>query len=85
MVTPTINAVSMTEFQFRKGCYLAMREGFNAEKSPGFIDKKWDKLIRDTISLIENGEEEMPYAMSQIEVVGLAQAANRRKLPLPKP
>lgn len=75
----------MEESRFRKALYYAVREDFNADISLGHVEKNknLDALIQEAIAFIEGLPEggQIPYTISQIELIGLANASQRRKQP----
>ncbi len=75
----------MTEDEFRKAVYYAVRETFNAERSggdPNHIDLRWDDLIRKAIKFFEdhiNAGKQFPFELRGIELIDLGAAAGRRR------
>jgi hypothetical protein len=77
----------VTEADFRKALYYAVREDFNAdiqERNGGsmfpYIDTDFDPLIRQAIAFFESTPEEKLPTMCAVEIEALALAANRRSL-----
>ena len=69
----------MNEKTFRKALYYMVREGFNADHFPGFIDIRWDSLIRRGIRYFKNANPKKLPAMCRIEIIELVRAERRRE------
>ncbi len=75
----------MEEKRFREALYYAVREDFNADISLGHVEKnqRLDALIREAVSFVEGLPKgaKIPYPVSLIELIALANASNRRAQP----
>jgi hypothetical protein len=71
---------TLTPRDFKKALYYAGRESFNAQLTgnPRFVEKRWDRLIREAITWFESGMWNGDPPMLRIEIILLAAAANRR-------
>jgi hypothetical protein len=69
----------MNETTFRRALYYIVREGYNADHSPGFMDSKWDPLIRRAIRWFKKTDPKKLPAMSRIEIIELIRAERRRE------
>jgi hypothetical protein len=69
----------MSHKLFKKALYYMVREGFNADHFPGFIETRWDSLIRRAIRYFKNTDPKKLPAISRIEIIELIRAEKRRE------
>jgi hypothetical protein len=69
---------------FRSACYYAVREDFNAQNEPDFLEKnpRLDALIRRAIMYVKSPRKNK-HACVQIEMIALVNCERRRKKPKP--